>query len=267
MSNINRDDRQQQPEVGGITPFDFHGHQVRVVTAEDGEPRFVLNDLCAVLGINNPTMVANRIDDLSLSQTEVQNSRGQMRKTTVVDEAGMYEVILRSDKPEAAEFRRWVTREVLPAIRKHGGYLTEQKIEEALTDPDTIIQLATNLKEERARRAEIEQRNAVIEPKADAYDTFMDATGKYSVGAVAKMLGTSQNRLFRDLRNAGVLISKGAMRNTPYQRYMHHFDVKAHEYERSNGEAGCSYTTYVQPSGVDFIRKKLGYNNTIGGAA
>ncbi|SKD92876.1 DNA-damage-inducible protein D [Mycobacteroides abscessus subsp. massiliense] len=96
-----------------------------------------------------------------------------------------------------------------------------------------------------------------LAPKAEAYDHFIEATGKYSVGAVAKMLGTSQNKLYRELRNIGVLIAKGSMRNTPYQQYMHHFEVKAHEYERNSGEMGCSYTTYVQPSGIDFIRRKL----------
>ncbi|WP_241008416.1 phage antirepressor KilAC domain-containing protein [Corynebacterium diphtheriae] len=106
-------------------------------------------------------------------------------------------------------------------------------------------------------RLALEAKNKELEPKADAYDSFLDATGKYPVGAVAKMLGMGQNKLFRELRNRGVLISKGAMRNTPYQQYMHHFEVKAHEYERSSGEMGCSYTTYVQPSGIDFIRRKL----------
>ena len=266
MSNLNRDDRQQQPGVGGITPFDFHGHQVRVLTAEDGEPRWVAADVAKILGYRDAANMCRNLRDRHRGTQIVSTPSGD-QSMTVITEAGLYAAVLKSRRPDAEEFQDWVTDEVLPAIRRHGGYLTEQKIEEALTDPDTIIQLATNLKEERARRAEIEQRNAVIEPKADAYDTFMDATGKYSVGAVAKMLGTSQNRLFRDLRNAGVLISKGAMRNTPYQKYMHHFDVKAHEYERSNGEAGCSYTTYVQPSGVDFIRKKLGYSNIIGGAS
>lgn len=183
MTNINRDDRQQQPEVGGITPFDFHGHQVRVLTAEDGEPRFVLNDLCAVLEIANPRNVRSRLDAECVHQADVLDGRGLTRSTTVVDEAGMYEVILRSDKPEAIEFRRWVTREVLPAIRKHGGYLTEQKIEQALTDPDTIIQLATNLKEEREKRAAAEveaSRSAkVIElqaPKVAKADAHTAAT-------------------------------------------------------------------------------------------
>src|SRR5699024_85318 len=118
-----------------------------------------------------------------------------------------------------------------------------------------ILQIAVNAENERLA---LEAEKKVLEPKADAYESFLDATGKYNVGNVAKMLGSSQNKLFRDLRNAGVLIAKGAMRNTPYQQYMRHFEVKAHEFERSNGEIGCSYTTYVQPSGIDFIRRKLG---------
>lgn len=99
---------------------------------------------------------------------------------------------------------------------------------------------------------------AELEPKADAYDSFIDADGTYSIGNVAKMIGLSQNKLFDRLRNEEVLIAKGAMRNTPYQRYMHHFAVKAYEFERTDGTRGTSYTTRVQPSGVEFIRKKLG---------
>lgn len=118
-----------------------------------------------------------------------------------------------------------------------------------------ILLIALNAETERLA---LEAENKQLAPKAEAYESFLDTTGKYGVGAVAKMLGTSQNKLYRDLRNAGVLIPKGSMRNTPYQKYMHHFEVRAHEYERSNGEPGCSYTTYVQPSGIDFIRRRLG---------
>lgn len=117
-----------------------------------------------------------------------------------------------------------------------------------------LIQIAMNAETERLA---LEAKNKELAPKAEAFESFIDSTGKYSIGAVAKMLGMGQNKLFRELRNRGVLISKGAMRNTPYQQYMHHFEVKAHEYERSSGEMGCSYTTYVQPSGIDFIRRKL----------
>ena len=128
-------------------------------------------------------------------------------------------------------------------------------------DPNTItraeiLQMALNAETERLA---LEAKNAELEPKADAYDQFMDATGKYAVGAVAKMLGTGQNRLFQELRNRGVFIAKGAMRNTPRQEHMHHFEVIPHDYEKKDGTSGTSYTTYVQPSGIDFIRKKLGF--------
>lgn len=115
----------------------------------------------------------------------------------------------------------------------------------------------------RAHAREVEAREAMesyaksLEPKADAYQAFMDADGTLSVGSVAKMLGLSQNKLFALLRNHEIFISKGHMRNTPYQKYMHHFSVSAYSYERKDGTAGASYTTRVQPSGVEFIRRKL----------
>ena len=117
------------------------------------------------------------------------------------------------------------------------------------------IQIAMNAEEERLA---LEAKNQELTPKADAYDSFIEADGKYNVGAVAKMLGMGQNTLFRELRNRGVLISKGHMRNTPYQQFMRHFEVKARTIVHNNGAESVKHTTYVQPSGIDFIRKKLG---------
>lgn len=127
-------------------------------------------------------------------------------------------------------------------------------------DPSTltradILQIALNAEEERLA---LEAKNKELSPKAEAYESFIDAEGKYSVGAVAKMLGMGQNKLFRELRNTGVLIAKGHMYNTPYQQYMRHFEVKARTITHSDGRESVKHTTYVQPSGIDFIRKKLG---------
>lgn len=106
-----------------------------------------------------------------------------------------------------------------------------------------------------AKDRELEQ----ARPKADAYDAFMDADGCYAIGAVAKMLGMGQQRLFDELYARKVLIATGHLRKTPYSHYMHHFRVTSYTYENSKtGQAGVSYTTKVRPSGVDFIRKKLG---------
>lgn len=118
-----------------------------------------------------------------------------------------------------------------------------------------LIQIAMNAEQERLA---LEAKNKELEPKAEAYSSFIEADGKYSIGAVGKMLGIGQNKLFRELRNRRVLISKGNMRNTPYQHYMHHFEVKAYTITHSDGTESVRHTTYVQPSGIDFIRKKLG---------
>ena len=125
----------------------------------------------------------------------------------------------------------------------------------ALTE-DEIVHQALAITSRKVK--ELEAKNKELEPKADAYDTFISGDGTYSVGNVAKMLGMSQNKLFDELRNHKILIAKGAMRNTPYQQYMHHFTVKAYDYERSNGERATSYTTRVQPNGINFIARKLG---------
>lgn len=239
--------------MSAVELFTYTDHQVRVVVI-DGEPWFVLVDLCRVLDIRNGRDVAARLaeDQKDVGQIDTPGGRQQM---TLVNESGMYEVVIRSDKPDAVVFRRWVTGRVLPAIRKTGSYSTAPTFDPASLTRAEILTMALNAENERLA---LEAENKVLAPKAEAYDSFLDATGKYAVGAVAQMLGTSQNKLFRELRNRHVFIAAGSRRNTPYQQYAHHFEVIAHEFERSNGEMGCSYTTYVQPSGIDFIRRKLG---------
>lgn len=238
--------------MNDLTIFNYQDTEVRTVVI-DGEPWFVLTDLCRVLELSNSSMVASRLNEADLSTTEVR-SGGQNRTMYVANESGMYEVVFMSRKPEAAAFRRWITSEVLPSIRKTGSYQVQSQFELPQTYSEAL----------RAHAREVEAREAMesyareLEPAADAYKAFMDGDGSYSVGNVAKMLGMSQNKLFDELRGRGIMIAKGAMRNTPYQRYMHHFAVKAFDYSRHDGTTGTSYTTRVQPSGVEFIRRKLG---------
>ncbi len=240
--------------TAAVELFTYTDHQVRVVLV-DGEPWFVLADLCRVLGLTRgPAQISDRLDE-GVRQTYTLQTAGGPQQMIVVNEPGMYEVVIRSDKPEAVNFRRWITGEVLPAIRKTGSYSTAPTFDPASLTRAEILTMALNAENERLA---LEAENKVLAPKAEAYDSFLDATGKYAVGAVAQMLGTSQNKLFRELRNRHVFIASGSRRNTPYQQYAHHFEVIPHEFERSNGEMGCSYTTYVQPSGIDFIRRKLG---------
>lgn len=180
-----------------IVPFNFDGEQVRVVTI-DGEPWFVLADLCAVLSLSNPSVVASRIDEAALSLTEVR-SGGQRRSVTIVSEAGMYEVVIRSDKPEAAAFRRWITGTVLPEIRKTGSYA------KPLTLAEKSLLLLTELTDEVQRQA---AQITVLTPRADAWDELASAEGDYEVADAAKILArgsveTGRQRLFGQLEQLG----------------------------------------------------------------
>lgn len=241
---------------GQTSPFDT----IRRV-GDAGREFWSARDLMPLLGYSKwenfatsieraATSAANSGAEQSISRRqEVVAQGGAARVDYELSRFGAYLVAMNGDprKPEVAAAQAYFairTREAETRPVIDGSSITRME----------LIQIAMNAETERLA---LETENKVLAPKAEAFDSFLDTTGKFNMGAVAKMIGTSQNKLFRDLRNAGVLIGKGGMRNTPYQRYMHHFEVKAHEYARSNGEMGCSYTTYVQPSGVDFIRRML----------
>lgn len=140
---------------GGTESFEFQNQSVRVVVIA-GEPWFVLSDLCTVLEIVNVGNVAARLDQAGVRQTDIR-SGGQMRQVTIVSESGMYEVVFRSDKPEAVAFRRWVTTEVLPQIRKTGGYGI------APVERLTPLEYAKKLVEAESRAEEGEQFKRAIE--------------------------------------------------------------------------------------------------------
>ncbi|WP_167853917.1 phage antirepressor [Acidipropionibacterium timonense] len=150
----------------------------------DGEPWFVATDICTALDLTNTTVTLQRLDDDERSKFNL----GRQGETWCVNEAGLYSLVLASRKPEAKAFKRWVTHEVLPSIRRTGGYLTPDAIEKALSDPDFIIRLATDLKSERAKRAELEARQQILAPKARAFDLWLSTNVDYSVGQIAKAL-------------------------------------------------------------------------------
>ena len=167
----------------------------------DNEPWFVLVDVCKVLELSNPTVVASRLEPDERSKFNL----GRQGETTVINESGLYSVILRSDKPQAKPFRKWVTAEVLPSIRKHGLYATE----ELLNNPDFMIQALTALKEEREKRKSLETENAQqkqiigeLKPRADYTDRILSNKGLVTITQIAKdygMSGRKMNKLLEDL--------------------------------------------------------------------
>lgn len=232
---------------------------IRTVTDEQGRTLFCGRDIATALGYENPAKAVrdHARQDGGPIRYPIVDALGRTQGAIFISEGDLYRLIASSKLPAAQQFETWIFDEVLPSIRKHGGYLTPEKAEEIISNPDVIIELAQTVKREKAARLAMESLVHELEPKADMYDRFLGADGTYSIGNVAKMVGLSQNKLFDRLRNSGVLIAKGAMRNTPYQRYMHHFSVHPYDFERSDGTRGTSYTTRVQPSGIQFICRKL----------
>lgn len=167
-----------------LIPFDFNGAEVRVVD-RDGDLRFVAADVLSILDVDRTSL--RRLDEDEKGVDSIHTLGGE-QQVVVVTESGLYSLILGSRKPEARAFKRWITSEVIPAIRKHGGYLTPGAVEAALTDPDFIIRLATDLKTERAHRALAERRAAELTPAAAAWDHMASSAGDWSVQQAAGIL-------------------------------------------------------------------------------
>ena len=248
--------------------FDFKGVEVRTVI-KNGEPWFVLADVCKILGLRSDA-VKTRLSSEDVNTHILNGGIGNPNKN-IVNERGLYMAVMRSDKPEAIDFQMWISGEVIPSIRKHGAYLTSEKIEEVLLNPDTIIQIAQNLKEEQQARLEAEKKLKLeaearkvaqkqIEadrPKVDAFDALIAKGESEMIGTVGKTLGIGQNRLFQFLRDEDILISKGQRKNIPYQKYAKYFDVKQRLVKTWDGKEIYQSTTYVKPIGMNFIRKRL----------
>ena len=154
--------------------FQNSGYQIRGGLINN-EPYFVLADVCKALDITNPSMTIQQLDEDERAKLDL----GRQGEAWTVTESGLYRIIMRSDKPQAKPFQKWVTGEVLPSIRKHGIYATPQTIEDMIANPDFAIELLQTLKTEREARIEAERRNAVL----------MHATKTYTSTEIAKELG------------------------------------------------------------------------------
>ncbi|MCD4557640.1 phage antirepressor [Schaalia sp. lx-100] len=245
-----------------MTPFDYKGTSIRVITGSDGEPWFVVADVTRILEIGNPSQAITRLDDDE--RTLISNEGHDLN---VVSEAGLYSLILGSRKPEAKAFKRWVTHEVLPSVRRHGAYMTPEKIEEVLLNPDTIIKIATELKKEQAKRRELEAQAAIDAPKVLFADSVATSKTSILVGDLAKILkgngvDIGGQRLFNWLREKGYLIKrKGSDRNMPTQRAIDLglFEVKETAVTHADGHVTVSKTPKVTGRGQQyFVEKFLG---------
>lgn len=240
--------------------------QVRTTIIND-EPYFVGKDVAVVLGYRDTSdALKKHVDeeDKGVCEMPTPGGRQQMK---MVNESGLYSLIIGSKLPTAKRFKRWVTSEVLPAIRKHGAYATAPTIDKIIDDPDYGIRLLQNLKEEREKRKALEAQNAVMVPKAVFADAVTTSDSCILIGDLAKLLRQNgveigQKRLFEYLRNNGFLIKRrGADWNSPTQRAMEMglFEIKETAITHSDGHVTISKTTKVTGKGqVYFVNRFLG---------
>lgn len=239
------------PEFGAIRTIE-----------KDGEPWFVGKDVATALGYKEATKAAReKVDDEDKGVSKIDTPSG-IQEMTIINESGLYSLVLSSKLPTAKKFKRWVTNEVIPSIRKHGAYMTPETLEKVLLSPDTLMQLAQNLKDEQEKRKALE---AQIESQKPAV-LFTGAveTSKTSIliGELAKMLkqngvNIGQNRLFEWLRQNGYLIKRnGTDYNMPTQRSMDMglFEIKETTINNPDGSIKISKTPKVTGKGqVYFI--------------
>ena len=227
---------------------------VRTAIKDNNEPMFCLLDICKALEMKNATMVASRLDDDEVTKLDLGGKTGE---TNFITESGLYSVILRSDKPNAKKFRKWVTSEVLPSIRKSGGYIAGQ---EQMTDAELMAKaLIVAQKQIEDRNKQIEQ----MQPKALFADAVSASKTSILVGDLAKLICQNgvqigQKRLFEWLRNNGYLIKSGASRNMPMQRYIEQglFEIKESNIQNPDGSIRITKTTKVTGKGqIYFVNK------------
>lgn len=229
--------------------------QIRTVTINN-EPYFVASDICKALELSNPTVALERLDEDERSKFNL----GRQGEANIVNEYGLYNLILASRKKESKRFKRWITHEVIPSIRKTGGYIAGQ---ETMTDAELMAKALL------VANKQIEQRNKQIEemqPKAIFADAVSASKTSILIGDLAKIICQNgiqigQKRLFEWLRQNGYLIKSGSSKNMPMQRYVEQglFEVKESNVCNPDGSVRVTKTTKITGKGqLYFINKFLG---------
>jgi prophage antirepressor len=232
---------------------------VRVVEV-DNEPWFVGKDVAEILGYSNPRKaLIDHVDNEDKGVTKC-DTLGGIQEITTINESGLYSLILSSKLPNAKKFKKWVTNEVLPSIRKHGAYMTDNTLEEALTSPDFLIRLATELKNEKEARKKAEDKIAEDKPKVLFAEAVNASSTSILIGDLAKILkqngyDTGQKRLFEILRNKGFLMKTGSSKNMPTQKAMEMglFEVKETTINNPDGSIRITKTTKVTGAGQQYF--------------
>lgn len=245
--------------------FNFNGANVRVMM-KDGEPWFVAKDVSEILGYSETAKMIRRLDEDELAKTQSPEMGGQVRYITIINESGLYNAVIGSHKPNAREFRKWVTGEVLPSIRKTGGYLIARKDE----SPEEIMARALIVAQETIDR----QKRQIKQdrPKVQFADAVTASDTCITIGELAKLISqstgfkTGRDRLFDWLRKAGWLISYGCSRNMPSQKGMERgfFVINERIGQSGNGNLPIIFkTTKVTGKGQQYFLEYFNRENPL----
>jgi len=229
--------------------FRHEGADVRVIVI-DGDPWFVASDVARILGYRMASDFTRRLDD-DEKGTHSARTPGGTQDVTIISESGLYVAVIGSQAEGARAFKRWVTHDVIPAIRRTGAYMAAP----APALPQSYAEALRELLASVERNEVLEARVAEDAPKVEAYDQLMDSDGYYSMESAAKMCGLGRNTFYRRLREAGVIQPGSTL---PYQTHMHHFVLTAGSWTDREGNVHPTQTTRVRPSGLPFVARKAG---------
>ena len=216
----------------------------------NGEPWFVAVDVCSVLDLSNPTIAVSRLDEDERAKFNL----GRQGDATIVNEPGLYTLVLGSRKPEAKAFKRWITHEVLPNIRKHGVYITDEKLKLFAEHPELLDALMRSLYTAHAENLRHRAERQTLLPKADYYDAFMDADGCTNLRTTAKELNVPERWFARFLQQTGFLYRSPAGNLMPYALPRNRGLFRVRDYVR-NGHSGAY--TLITPMGKSLFRELL----------
>ena len=228
--------------------------KIRTLTIDD-EPWFVAADVCKALELGNPSMTVERLDADEKGISSIDTLGGKQRMA-IINEPGLYSVILRSRKPEAKAFKRWITHEVIPAIRKHGGYMTKSLLEQVLENPSLIYEFARRMLEEQQKNEWLRQELDRAKPKADYYDAFIHPESCTNIRATAKELKVPEKMFTAFLIRKRYLYRAPSGGLMPYAKAADEGLFFVKDYIAVNGHQGVY--TLVTPKGKALFLSMLG---------
>jgi len=250
--------------------FNFNNDEVQVVVNDRNEPMFVATDICFALGLDNVTRALSSLDEDEKLPLPLVRA-GQLRTVNTITESGLYSLVLRSNKPQAKVFKKWITSEVLPSIRRHGMYANKQTVEEMLENPDVLIATLQNLKKEREEKERLQIQNELQDkqlkisaPKVEYYDEVLQSKSTYTTNQIAKEIGMSAIGLNVELNSLGIQYKQSGTWLL-YHKYQNkgYTKTKTHTYTDNHGNTQTSMITVWTEKGRLFIHDNINIRKAV----